>query len=116
MTNTKSNTLLWLVIALVVSVAAMAMIGALAFSGSDGDYMMMGGGWGWAMALMVVPGIILTLILIVALGGLEAKPVYNAYPVHAPPQPSPLDILNQRFARGEISQDEYERMKAALGR
>ncbi len=108
MTNTKSNTLLWLVIALLVSVAVMAVVGALAFSGSDGGYGMMSGGWGWGMAFMVVPAIILVLIIVVALGGLEDKPVY------VQTQQTPLDILNQRFARGEISQEDYERIRSRL--
>lgn len=115
MTNTKSNTLLWLAVALIVSVAAMA-VGAMMFSGSDGGgYQMMGGGsWGWGMAFMVVPALLLVSILVVALGGLEDKPTYNAYPVYASSQPRPLDVLNQRFARGEISQEEYERIRTRL--
>lgn len=108
MTNTKSNTLLWLVIALLVSVVVMAVIGALSFSGSDGGYGMMSGGWGWGMAFMVIPAIILVLIIVVALGGLADKPVY------VQTQQTPLDILNQRFARGEISQDDYERVRSRL--
>lgn len=109
------STLTWLVIALVISVAAMAVIGAFAFSGTDSGYGMMGGGdWGWGMASMVVPGIILVLILVVALGGFEERPTYNSYPSYAPPQPSPLDILNQRYAQGGIGHDEYERIRAKL--
>jgi len=111
MTNKMSNMILWLVIALISSVAIMAVIGAFAFSVNGGDMDdMMNGGWGWSMgAFMIVPAIILILIIVVALGGPEDKTVYVQ-------QQSPLDILNQRFARGEISQDEYERMKAVLGR
>lgn len=117
MTNRKTSTLLWLVIALVVSVAAMAIIGALTFSGTDTGYGMMGGGdWGWSMAFMAVPAVILILILIVAIGGLDERPAYNTYPVYVPPQPSPLGILNERFARGEVSQEEYDRIRAKLDR
>ena len=113
MTNTKSRTLMWLLVAFVVSVAAMAIIGSLAFQGSDNDgYGMMGGDWGWGMALMVVPGIILVLILVVALGGLDERPSY-AYPMYTTP-PTPLDILNQRLARGEIGQDECQRIRNQL--
>ena len=116
MTNRKTSTLLWLVIALVISVAAMAIIGALTFSGTDNNYGMMGGGdWGWGMAFMVVPAIILVLIIVVAIGGLDERPAYNMYPAYVPPQPGPLDILNQRYARGEISPEEYDRIRTKLG-
>jgi len=117
MTNRNTSMLLWLVIALVISVAAMAIIGTLAFSGNESGYGMMGGGnWGWSMAFMAVPAIILILIIVVAIGGLEEKPTYNTYPVYVPPQPSPVDILNQRYAQGDISHDEYERIRAKLGK
>jgi uncharacterized membrane protein len=117
MTNRKTNTLVWLVIALVISVATMAVIGAFAFSGTDNGYGMMGGGdWGWGMAFMVVPAIILVLILVVAFGGFEERPKYNTYPSYVPPQQSPLDILNQRYAQGGISHDDYERIRAKLER
>ncbi len=33
----------------------------------------------------------------------------------APPRPSPHDILRERLARGEVTVDEYERVRAALG-
>ncbi len=117
MTNRKTSTLLWLVIVLVISAVAVATIGALTFSGTDNDYGMMGGGgWGWSMAFMAVPAIILILIIVVAVGGLEERPAYNAYPVYAPPQPSPFDILDQRYASGEIDHDEYERVRSKLRR
>lgn len=32
-----------------------------------------------------------------------------------PPRPDPLDILRERFARGEITQEEFETAKRVLG-
>ena len=32
-----------------------------------------------------------------------------------PPRPSPHDILRERLARGEVTVEEYERVRAALG-
>ncbi len=70
---------------------------------------MMNGGWGWAMgAFMIVPAIILILIFVVALGGSEEKTIYVQQ------QQSPIEVLNQRLARGEISQEEYERIRTRL--
>ena len=32
-----------------------------------------------------------------------------------PPQQSPLEMLNMRYARGEITQEEFQRMRQTLG-
>jgi putative membrane protein len=115
MTDRKTNALVLLVAGLVISVVLVGIAGAGSFSRTDGDYGMMGG-WGVGMAFMVVPAIILILILIIVIGGLEERPVHNTYPVYVPPQPSPLDIIDQRYARGEIGRDEYSRMRAEFGK
>lgn len=36
-------------------------------------------------------------------------------PNYQQPQQSPLDMLNTRYARGEITQEEYQRMRQTLG-
>jgi len=115
MTDRKTSALVWLVVGLVISVVLIGIVAASSFSRTDGDYGMMGG-WGVGMTFMAVPAIILILILIIVIGGLEERPVHNTYPVYVPPQPSPLDILDQRYARGEIGRDEYYRMRAEFGK
>ena len=74
------------------------------------------GGWGVGMAFMAVPAIILILVLIVVIGGLDETPGARTYPVYVPAQPSPIDILDKRYAQGELSHDEYSRVRAELGR
>ena len=115
MTGRKTSALVWLVVGLVISVALIGIAAAGNSSRAGGDYGMMGG-WSVGMAFMAVPAIILIMILIIAIGELGEKPGYNTYPVYVPPQPSPLDILDQRYARGEIGRDEYSRMRAEFGK
>jgi putative membrane protein len=114
-TESKTSALVWLGVGLVISVVLVGIVAASSLSQSDGDYGMMDG-WGVSMAFMAVPAIILILILIIVIGGLDERRVHNTYPVYVPPQPSPLDILDQRYARGEIGRDEYHRMRAEFGK
>lgn len=115
MTEGKTSALVWLVVGLVISVVLVGILAASSYSQSDGDYGMMGG-WGAGMAFMAVPAIILIVIALIVVGEIGERPGYNTYPVYVPPQPNPLDILDQRYARGDISSDEYYRMKAELGK
>lgn len=64
-------------------------------------------GYGWLMLLMMILSLAFLAVIIVVIvwavnrsrpGGVE----------------SPLDILKKRYARGEITKEEYERMKQEL--
>ncbi len=112
MTNTNSNPLPWLGIALVIAIGLMAVLGVLSFSTYGGSYGMMGGGsWGWAALMMGVPAVILIIILLAALGGLR-EPMPSAG--YAPPPANPLEILEHRYARGEVSREDYLRIREDL--
>ncbi len=115
-TNRQLSPLAWLGIALVVGIALLAIFGALAFSTwgrpyADGSYGMMGGGnWGWAALLMGIPAVILIIILVVVLVGIrDAGPVTVA----SPPLTA-LETLNVRYARNELSREEYLRIRSDL--
>ena len=74
---------------------------------------MMGWGWGWGVLMTVAPLALLVLILLVALG---VAPRTTA-PVYLPPVSPPssaTEILDARYARGEISREEYLRPRADL--
>ena len=114
MASRKMSPLAWLGIALVVAMALMVILGVLGSSTYDGYYGMMGGGsWGWAMLMMGIPAVVLIVVLLAALGGL-AEPV--AYPTPAPPPENPLEILERRYASGELTREDYLRIRDDLTR
>lgn len=108
MVTKPTNPIVWLGLALVVAVGLMAVFAAL-FAPNGTGYSMMGSGMmGWGAVFMIVPALILILILWVALGVSPPTPTYVAQ------VPTALETLNARYARGEISQDEYLRIRTDL--
>ncbi|MHB0954675.1 MAG: SHOCT domain-containing protein [Allorhizobium sp.] len=77
-----------------------------------------GGGW-WAMIFGPLFMILFLAVLIAALVILVrwlGGPSPGTFPLHhAPPGRTPLDILKERFARGEIDKDEFEERRRILG-
>lgn len=79
--------------------------------------MMWGGGWygmifGPLFMLLVLAMVIAVVVILVRwLGG----PWYGAQPPYQPPPSrAPLDILKERFARGEIDKEEFEERRRVL--
>tara|TARA_R110001599_G_scaffold349341_2_gene577625 strand:+ start:2155 stop:2388 length:234 start_codon:yes stop_codon:yes gene_type:complete len=73
-----------------------------------------GGSWmffGPLMMIVFIAAIVAVVVLVVRwLGG----PGHGAAP-HPPPGRTPLDILKERFARGEIDKEEFEERRRTLG-
>jgi putative membrane protein len=67
----------------------------------------MDGGWWWLMAV----GWMVMVAAIVVAAVLVARGLSNRHPTS-----NPHDILGERFARGEIDDDEYRRRRSVLGR
>ena len=66
-------------------------------------------GWGWGM-LILAWVFMASIVVLIAWFGWSAIARNQAGPV----MPRPIDILNERYARGEIDQDEYLLRKADL--
>ncbi|WP_192248530.1 SHOCT domain-containing protein [Mesorhizobium silamurunense] len=107
-----------------VANAALALIPTLAWAQAPSDtgrydwepHMMWGGGW-YAMIFGPLFMILFLAVLMLAavalvrwLGGPWSGPVL---PHHSTAKP--LDILRERFARGEIDKEEFEERRRVLG-
>ena len=77
-------------------------------------------GWGWYgmifgplfMILVLVAAIAAVVLLVRWFGG----PWHGAMPPYQPPPSrTPLDILKERFARGEIDKEDFEERRRVLG-
>ena len=71
-----------------------------------------GGRWGWHH--MTGGGAFMWLLWIIIIAGAIYFFVNHAHQQHAHPRDTPLDILQKRYARGEIFKEEYEEMKKHL--
>jgi putative membrane protein len=77
-------------------------------------------GWGWSgmifgplfMILVLAVVIAVAVLLVRWLGGPWQPPPPPHYPS---PGRTPLDILKDRFARGEIDKNEFEERRRVLG-
>ena len=81
-----------------------------------GPRMMWGGGWYG----MILGPLFMILVLVAVIAGVALVARWFGAPWSGaqPPMPSaraPLDILKERFARGEIDKDEYEERRRVLG-
>ena len=109
----ETNLLSWTAFAVVLVVGVVLLVAALAAPYGAG-WGMMGWGMGWGAVFMVVPLLVLVLLLVLALGAFRPR---EHVPLYAPPPPSAataLETLNVRYARGEISREEYQRIRADL--
>jgi len=101
-------------IALGTAIVLIAIFGVIGVTANGGYYGMMGSGsWGWGIAMMAAPVIVLLIVLVAVMKDLGGRPQPSASGSH-PSAAVPLDILDQRYARGELTRDEYLRIRTDL--
>jgi putative membrane protein len=73
----------------------------------------MGGGWGWGFGFGWLVLIALAILVgwLVVNGGRQ-PPIARTRPPN--PEPSALEILERRYASGELSDEQFERMRQRL--
>lgn len=76
------------------------------------------GGWGWLFGALVLVGVVLLIVVAVRLlGGGSGGGAVGGTPGPAPredPRARARALLDERYARGEISTDEYRERRQAL--
>jgi putative membrane protein len=77
--------------------------------------MTMDWGWGWGIWFWMLGGLALTVGLVVLIVWAVLSVSRRADDDGRRPQQTALDILRERYARGEISAEEFEEAKRILG-
>jgi putative membrane protein len=107
--NVPINVLVVMLLA-VIGFAAIAGIFGFGFVGGWG----IGGMMGFGMLFMSLP-VILIILLVVALANRGGRPIYRSSCCRGDDADA-IDVLEMRYARGEISREEYLRMMEDLKR
>lgn len=80
--------------------------------------MMMGYGWdGWGAGFWMIGGLLLMVgvVVLAVWAVLTISRGSGQAPPQGPSRPAPNEILRERFARGEITEQEFEQAKKVLG-
>ena len=74
----------------------------------------MGYGWGWGMGFGMISMVLFWVLIILGIVVLVRR--VGGSPSAAPPSKTALDIVNERYARGEIDKQEFEEKKRDLSK
>lgn len=78
---------------------------------------MMDYGWaGWGGGFWLLGGLLLMIgVIVLVVWAVSTVSRAGRAPTNDPTRPTPNDILRERFARGEITEQEFEQAKKVLG-
>ncbi len=105
--------------ALLISVSATVLMSVPAMAQTYGDHPHMGG-WGWGWGGMIFGPILMIAFIALAVAAVVVVVRWldgsgRGGALQAPPGKTPLDILKERFAKGEIDKEEFEERRRVLG-
>ena len=75
-----------------------------------------GFGWGWGMGFGMISMVLFWVLIILGIVVLVRWVGGSSASSGTPASKTALDILNERYARGEIEKPEFEEKKRALGK
>jgi len=102
-----------MVIVIAVAIIMIAML--FAFSSPNGYGMM--GGMGYGGTALLAGVVLIVAIVIIVLIILFARPSDSSYSQHQYPPvqaKSPIQVLEQRYAQGELTREQYQLMRSDL--
>lgn len=75
------------------------------------------GGWGWLFGLLMLVGLVLLVVVAVRMlgGGIRRDTASGAGGSRRPARSRAREILDERYARGELSAEEYHERLQMLG-
>lgn len=84
-----------------------------------GSGMGMGMGWGWLFGLLVLVGLVVLIVVVVAAvrafgDGISREAGGAGNPVQSPGHGRARELLQERYARGEITTEEYRERAQTL--
>lgn len=82
-----------------------------------GPHMWNGGwhSWFFGPVIMIIFIAVAVVVVVLSVRWLSGHGPGQPRSNHAPPGPTPLDILKERFAKGEIDKEEFEERRRVLG-
>ena len=72
-------------------------------------------GWSWVFGGLVVIGVVILIIVLLRRSTPVRNEASSTPPSVADGAPSPQQILDERYARGELTTEEYRERSTALG-
>jgi putative membrane protein len=83
------------------------------------NLMMWGGygmnGWGWGFGALIVVGVVVLIVVVVRLASTRGARVQPAEPPRSSLPNDAGRILDERYAKGDLTTEEYRERKTALG-